>query len=344
MRNMRKFIGLALKLGVPALILGVFAWQLDFRLVLRTLSTISPLAVMAAILLLLLQTLAAAQRLVMVVARFGAQFRLRDSFRVTLEGMFFSQTFISFLGGDALRIWRIRRLGLPLVEATSAVLLDRLIGVLVNHLFLLASLPWLLMVVTESSVKIALGVLGVSGVAGFALILALGLLRGRGGYLHRLRSYLPSRRLAILLVEASTVGRHLLTQHAQLARVIFVSTLLALANMFVFAILLCGMGIRPSLAVGCALLVPAVLEIAMLPISIAGWGLREGAAIVAFGAMGLPAHQALGASVAFGLVGAAVSLLGGVLWLADRRRMAQFSIAGIAPAPSPAGGSERAQV
>src|SRR3954465_296445 len=86
------------------------------------------------------------------------------------------------------------------------------------------------------------------------------------------------------------------------------------------------MGVTLPLALGCALLVPAIMEIAMLPISLAGWGVREGAAVVAFGALGLPADYALGASVAFGLTVAAVSMLGGILWLVDRRQMTQTSI------------------
>jgi glycosyltransferase 2 family protein len=67
-------------------------------------------------------------------------------------------------------------------------------------------------------------------------------------------------------------------------------------------------------------LAPAIMEIASLPISLAGWGVREGAAVVAFGALGLPAEQALGASLAFGLLLAAVSMIGGVLWLRRRGR------------------------
>ena len=92
-----------------------------------------------------------------------------------------------------------------------------------------------------------------------------------------------------------------------------------------FAVVLIGMGVDAKLAFGCALLVPAVMEIAMLPISIAGWGVREGASIVAFGTLGLPPHNALGASVAFGLIVAAVSLIGGILWAGDRRKMSEIS-------------------
>jgi hypothetical protein len=225
-----------------------------------------------------------------------------------------------------LRIWRVRRLGLPLTEATSAVVLDRLIGTVVNHTFLLGSLPWLLTVITDTPVRIALLFLAVSGIGGFALILLIAYLRGRGGYLHRLRARIPIRRLATLIVEASSVGRHFMMQYRQLVAVILVSSLVAATNMAVFAIILLGMGVDASLAFGCSLLVPAVLEISMLPISIAGWGLREGAAIAAFGTLGLQSEQALASSLAFGLILAGVSLLGGASWLADRRQMAEISL------------------
>lgn len=101
---------------------------------------------------------------------------------------------------------------------------------------------------------------------------------------------------------------------------------MTVANMLTFVFILGGMGVALPLALGCALLVPAIMEIAMLPVSLAGWGLREGAAVVAFGALGLPADQALGASIAFGLTLAAVSMLGGILWFVDRREMAQISL------------------
>lgn len=99
-----------------------------------------------------------------------------------------------------------------------------------------------------------------------------------------------------------------------------------MANMLIFVIILSGMGVALPLALGCALLVPAIMEIAMLPFSLAGWGLREGTAVVAFGTLGLPADQPLGASIAFGLTLAAVSMLGGILWLVDRRQITQISM------------------
>jgi uncharacterized membrane protein YbhN (UPF0104 family) len=161
---MQYWFMILLKVLVTALVLALLVHQFDVRSTVHTLSTISPYAILGAIVALLAQSLAAAGRFAIVVARFGPRFALRDSYRLTLESMFFSQTFISFLGGDALRIWRIRRLGLALPKATSAVVLDRLIGTLVNHAFLLATLPWFLSSDVNSSIKIILVVLAVAGV------------------------------------------------------------------------------------------------------------------------------------------------------------------------------------
>jgi glycosyltransferase 2 family protein len=273
----------------------------------------------------LVQSIAAAGRLVMVVARFGPRFGLGDSYRLTLESMFFSQTFISFLGGDALRIWRIRRLGLTLQKATSAVVLDRLIGTLVNHAFLLATLPWFLSSEVNSAIKMILVVLAVAGVTAFAMLLLLGSRRGRVSILNLLPVRIRTGVVTGFIVEVSTVGHELLASR-RVPWVFVLSALITAINMVVFTLILSGMGVAFPLAAGCALLVPAIMEIAMLPISLAGWGVREGAAIVAFGALGLPADQALGASIAFGLIVAAVSMLGGVLWLLDRRQMTQVSM------------------
>jgi uncharacterized membrane protein YbhN (UPF0104 family) len=324
-QDWRRVLILAFNVATSALILAIIAWQLDWRTVIQSLSSISAFAIGAAFLAALCQAGLAALRFVMVVARFGAKFRLAGSIRVTLEGMFFSQTFLSFLGGDALRIWRIKRLGLPLTEATSAVVFDRLTGIVVNHVLLLASLPWLLAVITDGPVRLILVFLALTGVGGFGMILLIAYLRGRNGMLHWLRARIPIKPLATLLVEASSVGRHFFDQYSQLVRVLLVSGFIAVANAIMFAVVLIGMGVDAKLAFGCALLVPAVMEIAMLPISIAGWGVREGASIVAFGTLGLPPHNALGASVAFGLIVAAVSLIGGILWAGDRRKMSEIS-------------------
>jgi hypothetical protein len=62
----------------------------------------------------------------------------------------------------------------------------------------------------------------------------------------------------------------------------------------------------------------------MLPISIAGWGVREGVAIVAFGHLGVPAAVSFATSVIFALILLTLGLIGGVLWLVDAHEMREL--------------------
>ncbi|MBE9556580.1 MAG: flippase-like domain-containing protein, partial [Proteobacteria bacterium] len=62
-------------------------------------------------------------------------------------------------------------------------------------------------------------------------------------------------------------------------------------------------------------LVPAVILLSTVPVSIGGWGLREGLMVVALGLAGVPADAALSVSILFGLAMIVAGLPGGVLWL-----------------------------
>jgi hypothetical protein len=238
-----------------------------------------------------------------------------------LESAFFSQTFVSFLGGDALRIWRIRRCGLPLSQAASSVVLDRLVGITVNHVFLLVALPWLLIVIPNHTIRIALLVLAIAGLVGFAFLLFLGRFYGTKGSRSSLSKQITTARMAKLVEEIAAVGHHFLHPGVKLFMAAVSSLIIALINSIIFFALLLGWGVAPGAAFGCALLVPAVLEIAMLPISIAGWGVREGVAIIAFSEFGVSSDIAFGSSIVFALLMLAVGLTGGLLWLVDRREI-----------------------
>jgi uncharacterized membrane protein YbhN (UPF0104 family) len=66
-----------------------------------------------------------------------------------------------------------------------------------------------------------------------------------------------------------------------------------------------------------------VVFASMIPFSIAGWGVREGAAVALLPLAGLTPEQALAVSILFGALLLVVSLLGGLLWLLTQRRRAQ---------------------
>jgi uncharacterized membrane protein YbhN (UPF0104 family) len=90
----------------------------------------------------------------------------------------------------------------------------------------------------------------------------------------------------------------------------------AIQFLVVVAIYLCARGMNIQLGFGAALMtIPAIMLVSMVPISFAGWGVREGAMIFGLGLIGIGATDALAVSVTFGLLQIVIGLPGGVLWL-----------------------------
>jgi hypothetical protein len=78
-----------------------------------------------------------------------------------------------------------------------------------------------------------------------------------------------------------------------------------------------SLGIDLSIVDGLAVL-PAVILASALPISIAGWGVREGAMVVGLGLLAIDGSDAALVSIFFGLLLLGFGLLGGAVWLVTR--------------------------
>lgn len=114
---------------------------------------------------------------------------------------------------------------------------------------------------------------------------------------------------------ASLGFRRAVTARPVRRRQIALSLGTALANVSAFAACSAAIG-APLPPVISTTLIPLVLFAMVLPLSIGGWGLREGAAALLYPVAGASAGAGLAASVAFGLM-IWVSVLPGV-WLGWR--------------------------
>jgi hypothetical protein len=61
--------------------------------------------------------------------------------------------------------------------------------------------------------------------------------------------------------------------------------------------------------------------VSVVPVSIAGWGLREGAMVTGFAYVGISATDAVFLSVALGAGMTLVGLLGGLVWMSTGAKM-----------------------
>jgi hypothetical protein len=113
-----------------------------------------------------------------------------------------------------------------------------------------------------------------------------------------------------------------------LPRVVLASALAAAGHVVVLVVAARSVGVTAPLPELAALAL-VVLVASALPLSVAGWGPREGAAAWLFGAAGLGTETGLSVAVAFGVV-SLVATLPGLLTLARGT-----SPATMAPDPTP---------
>ena len=224
--------------------------------------------------------------------------------KIVLVGLFFNQALPSGVGGDAVRAWRCHQLGIGVATAIRSLVLDRLCGYFVMIVLFAAGLPVLLDSLPDARQR-----------CGVVLLLGAALC---GLFVFFLMDYLPRRllrfRVVFELAALSREGRRLCSRPRRLV------ALLGLTAVTMGLTILAFMLVADSLGVGLpfgtwAVVVPPVSLIQLVPVSLAGWGVRELGFVVVLAGFGIPADAALATSLLVGLCLIAVGLPGGLLWL-----------------------------
>jgi len=310
------------KLAITAALLGVLLARTPIAEVMARVAAVGSASLVLSTGLLLLAVLAIGVRWRVVLRQFGADAALAPSMRYTLIGGFFNQVLPSGMGGDVFRVWYARRFRLSTGRALASVVVDRLLGLFAIAAIVTAGVPFVLwMNAPAALVAITAAAVALLG-CGIALFLSMDAWeRLAQSMVQRLvpeRYHASAQRMIAGAAWSARSSRALLRAwpHGTIAIAISIGCQLLVG--YVVFLLLRGMGQSVAL-VTVLFLFPFVQLLSMLPISFAGWGLREGAMVVAFRLVGVPAEAALGASILFGLCLLASSLPGIPIWLSERR-------------------------
>ncbi len=290
MQQVRRYGLTALKVGASV---GLVWWVLrDVHLgeAWRLLRGVSTVALGGVALALVVKAATGVARWRLVLRQLDAHLSAGRTLAILLLGAFFNQCLPSSIGGDGVRVLQARRSGLSLGVAARSVLLDRLAGMLALLGMVAVGAPLFHAWGGDVWVVVTALVMGGGGLAGLGLLAwasAHGRPRGEGRAARALRRLgddlrtLGARPRAAAPIMAWAVA----FQAAQVA-VAWIGAL--------------GLGV--DLGLGEALvLLPAVLLVTMVPVSLAGWGVREVATVTALSVVGVPAEQAVVVSVLYGL-------------------------------------------
>jgi hypothetical protein len=302
----RSALSFALKLLVSAAALALIAARVDVAGTLAQLAKPDPELLGLACGVLVLQWPLTALRLSLLSERAGARLSALHALRIQIGSLLMSQA-VPTVGGDAFRSVALQRAGLSWTKAIGVAITDRYFALLGLALIVLAGQPWLRGAVPDSPLVTVTSV----GLVGVLALLA-GLVasdrlmpRSAGRVLTAFSSVGPALRDALAdsrvapLALLSSVAAHLIT--------VSVVTLLAGA-------------LHLELSVThAALLVPPIVLLAALPISVAGWGVREGSSVALLSLADIPASSAVAVAVLLGVLQLLVSLPGALSIMLERR-------------------------
>jgi len=300
---------LALKIAVSGGLVWLLFSSVDIADTMTRLKGATPGYLLLAAIVLLTQTITNTLRWTSVLEAVGKPLGFWNAYRVTYIGLFFNQTLPSAVGGDAFRIYLANKSGTGIGKAANSVLIERVITVLALVMLVAFTQPLLLSRIEDTQAKWVFPLLAFGAVAGIIFLI----------FLERLPEHLHRWRIiqAIAALGSDTKTVFLTLKQASLC--IFWS-LYGHASLSLMAFLIGqSLGLDIGL-IDCLVLVPPVILVMTIPISIAGWGVREGAMIVAFGMIGIERADALSLSIIFGLLTVAVALPGGLVWLNSGER------------------------
>jgi uncharacterized protein (TIRG00374 family) len=305
-------IWLLLKAVVSLGLIAVTFWKLDLTSVWDKSRQLSLPLIVSVVSMFAIQTYVAAWRWWVILRHHQLGIRLSAAVRLCFIGAFFNQLLPSSIGGDVARAWYVYRSGCSRKISAITVLSDRIYGMVMLTGLAVISFPLLWYDSVSGDALIVIGIAVMTASA--ALIAAF--------WLDRLPRWMQRWAVFRHLGSLSEATRAVSADRGAIGPLLGLSLLIHAITMLAIVVLLGAIAPHLNLLL-CAALVPAIMLMAMVPVSIAGWGVREGIMIFGLGLAGVPPEAALVASIMVGLSLAAVGLLGGLIWLMQTHRDGQ---------------------
>lgn len=302
---MRQLLTFCARIAVSLALLYLALPGINFAAIQSRLSQINPVWLLFALLIALLQAFLGAFRWREISAKCDATLSDLQAFRYNMIGAFFNQTLPSSIGGDAVRLWLVNRTGAGWRAATYSVVTDRAMGHIALSLIIVASLPWSYGLIADDIGRIALVAVDALALTGGLSFLLLAYLKWPW-----LKRWWPTRHV----FACSVIANHAIFDRQRGPKIAAASLCVHVLSVMIAWCAVRSISAAPDFE-QLFLLTPPILLIAMVPISIAGWGLREATMMVAFGYAGLSQIEGTAVSILFGAVYFSLGAIGGLVWI-----------------------------
>lgn len=297
-----KFFTIGIKVAFAGFAFWFLSKKLDYSQLPELFYTMNYSLLALALLLQLLSIIIAAYRWKRVMQPLGFNENSLFYQKLYFTGFFFSQSLPGSIGGDAVRLLALNNQGYKISDSLYGIFIDRVVGLaglLIINLFALFFAPDYL---TSSIVNTAL-LISLAGLIGF-LLLAL---------IHKFIIFETFPKLHFLV----ELSKRFQKVHSSNRKASFQIVLSIIIHLFsILSIYTISVAANLGLEFGAFLcLMPLVFLLTILPISFAGWGVREGAMIGLFSMSGATKESIMAVSIAYGVTLIVSSLPGFITWL-----------------------------
>ncbi len=276
------------QLAFTALLIALLWSAADGPEILRILAQAQPVWLLMAVAVLICQTVLSALRWKLTAAHLGQSLLLPHAIKEYFMSQVVNQALPGAVVGDAGRAVRARTQA-GLAVATQAVVFERLAGQIAMFITMACAFIATSLLQGGLDWPPAYGVpIGSAVVIGAALMILLALGQGFPTLLGRkLGGWMRPFYLAVLSRRA-------------LPAQIGIGAAITLCNLAAFGLCAWAVGVHLSPAALLAI-VPVILFSMLIPFTVSGWGVREGAAAVLLPLVGISAGEGIAASVMFGI-------------------------------------------
>jgi len=305
-------VAFLVKLAVSSVLLGILFWRVDRAAFLRSLQTLPLPLLLGCGGLYILGYIISIIRWQRLLRAEGIRLGLWRLGLVYFQGAFFNLFLPTLIGGDIVRGYFIYKMTRGHDASVASILVDRITGF--AALILIAVTSMTLAYGTLNDPQVVFGILAIAACfAGVMLVVLNPWLTSRAsGVLALVGLARFQAKLQGLVDALQRYRRH----HRVLAQAFLLSALLQALIIVTYYLIGVGLNLGVPLLYF-FLFVPLITAIAMLPVSVAGLGVRESGVIYFFGKLGVDPAAALGMSLIWFSLTLLVSSMGGLAFLID---------------------------
>jgi uncharacterized membrane protein YbhN (UPF0104 family) len=302
-------IGMA-EVTLSILLLWVIFSRIDLTNVKSRLADLTFIGAALVAALMMLHTILSAVRWQLLISHFGGTMKLWPTVSAVLIERFINQAVPSPAAGDGARFVELMRNGQNMRIGAYSIVIDRIFAFGGIFGVVTVMLPFSFWVIKSDNILKGIVVIAVSPIVAIAILALVRRCWWEG--LRKLPLLHYPIGLVIRLRDVIIAPRKFLVSAG-------LSIFVQMLPIPCFLILASNLHI-PLMTTDAAVTIPVIMLASVLPISIAGWGVREGAAAVLMSQINVAPADAVSLSVLFGLINLVTSCLGGLVWLMTRRR------------------------